>query len=90
MTFAGVMLWLNAKGSKSESNSQPTLFGFFIDTGCGSMPKVVNLKAIHNILLDLQVTHQLWLNAKGSKSESNSQPIIAFVCGWCVVAQCQR
>ena len=40
---------------------------------CGSMPKVVNLKAIHNLVLTLFVLMPLWLNAKGSKSESNSQ-----------------
>ena len=41
-------LWLNAKGSKSESNSQQFSMSCPRAMGCGSMPKVVNLKAIHN------------------------------------------
>ena len=43
-----VALWLNAKGSKSESNSQRFLEITKKRQRCGSMPKVVNLKAIHN------------------------------------------
>ena len=48
-------LWLNAKGSKSESNSQLGLISDYELQGCGSMPKVVNLKAIHNSGLSLLV-----------------------------------
>ena len=42
---------------------------------CCVIPKVLNMKAIHNLRRSLYYRHRLLCNTKGTEYESNSQPI---------------
>ena len=87
---APTLLWLKVKDTKSESNSQPSAFVPASDGRCGSRSKIQNLKAIHNHLPRAYSIKSLWLKVKDTKSESNSQQLVADAVTLAVVAQGQR